>query len=211
MSTIIKYTNSDSEPINIQQVSSLRFYNKQIFEDGELKKIEKYGTYKRTDDIILKGGEYYLSPGENLETIIDQYSSTAAYWDFLFNKQINEFGDIYREYVSYKNGVLDGKGRQVHNNEGLLIASCTVDINTNQLDNERKYFYGDINIYRRADYKTSYISISYENNEVRQIYVEEENYLLSEFLMSFQANVFIWNDNPYYHHFEPMLSNSPIV
>lgn len=211
MGTIIKYTNSDYQPITEQQKELLKFYNKQFFVNNDLKKIEMYGTQGRTNDIILKGGEYYLAQGEELHSIISQYISIGSHWIFYYDKQTNAFGDIYWEYVLYENQVLKRKGRHVFNIEGLLIASCTIDLITNEIEDRKKYFYGDINFYKRLSYKDIFLNVSYNDNEVEQIYIFDENYDLAEFLSSPDAIKFDWNSHTYYHDFVPMLPTGLIV
>ncbi|RYJ36698.1 hypothetical protein NU08_4306 [Flavobacterium anhuiense] len=215
MSTVIKHTNDSGNYITDQQVSFLQFYNKEFFINGnELKLIEKYGPQGRSNkSVVLKGGEYYLSPDEDLQLIINQHSTTAPYWTFCYNKQTNNYGDVYWEYLFYKNGELDVKGRQVFNNEKLLIASCTIDLETNQLKNRRKFFYGDLNFYKRNEYESHFLSVSYnENNDVSDIYIYDDDYQsVNEFLSSTNSIHFDWLGNTYFHSFEPILPTTIIA
>nr|WP_199000523.1 hypothetical protein [Flavobacterium sp. ASV13] len=215
MSTVIKYTNDSGNYITDQQVSFLQFYNKEFFINGnELKLVEKYGPQGRSNkNVVLKGSEYYLSPDEDLQLIINQYSTTAPYWTFCYNKQTNNYGDVYWEYLFYKNGELDVKGRQVFNNEKLLIASCTIDVETNQLKNRRKFFYGDLNFYKRNEYESHFLSVSYnENNDVSDIYIYDDDYQsVNEFLSSTNSIHFDWLGNTYFHSFDPILPTTIIA
>ena len=212
MSTTIKYTNQDFEPITEQQVGFLKFYNKQFFVNNELKKIERYGPLGRTNTIILIGGEYYLSDNEDIQVTINQYISSARYWTFYYNKQTNSFGDTYHDIISFKEGLLDYKTRQVTNNEGQLIAFCSIDIATGQIDDRRKMFYGDINVYKRVYYDSKFLSVSYEDNDISGIYIYDEDYQsVSEFLSSSFSQYFDWMSHTYYHSFEPMLPTGVIA
>jgi len=215
MSTIIKYTNDNGNYITDQQASILKFYNKEFFINGnELKLIEKYGPQGRTNkNTILKGGEYYLSSQEDLQTIINQYSSTAPYWTFCHNKQTNSFGDVYWEYLFYENGELNTKGIQVINSEKLLIASCIIDMETNKFKGRRKYFYGDLNFYKRTEYESHFLSVSYdENDDVSDIYIYDDDYQsVDEFLSSTNSIHFDWLGNTYFHSFEPILPTTIIA
>ncbi|KRB56734.1 hypothetical protein [Flavobacterium sp. Root186] len=213
MNTNIKYTNQDGNYITSQQVANLKFFNKEFFYNNELKMVQKYGSKGRTNNIILKGGDYYLSSDENLETIINQYASTGNYWTFFYNNQSNNLGDSYWEYLFYNKGELETKGVKVFNSEKLLIASCTIDLKTNEMDDQRKYFYGDLNIYKRNEYEYPFLSVFYdENNDVRDIYIYDDDYQsVDEFLSSDNARYFNWISHPYFHNFAPMLPISSIV
>lgn len=212
MSTNIKYTNQDGNYITSQQVANLKFFNKEFFYNDQLKIVEIYSPQGRTNNIILKGGDYYLSSEENLETIINQYASTGNYWTFFYNNQNNNLGDSYWEYLFYNKGELETKGIKVFNNEKLLIASCTIDLETNEMDNQRKYFYGDLNIYKRTEYECHFLSVSYENNDVSDIYIYDDDYQsVDEFLASVSSKYFNWLLHPYFHNFMPMLPSEIIA
>ena len=90
MNITIRYTNSDFQPITLQQAMILKIYNKESYEGGKLKTVENYGFKDRSrTDVILKGGEYYLNKNENLQTIVACLANTAKYWNFsIMNKQI---------------------------------------------------------------------------------------------------------------------------
>ncbi|MBJ2125345.1 hypothetical protein [Flavobacterium sp. IB48] len=207
MNTNIKYTNQDGNYITNQQVENLKFFNKEFFYNNELKMVEIYAPQGRTNNIILDGGDYYLSSNENLETIISQYASTGNNWTFFYNNQNNNLGDSYWEYLFYNKGELETKGIKVFNNEKLLIASCTINLETNEIDEQRKYFYGDLNIYKRNEYRYPFLSVFYdENNNVRDIYIYDEDYQsVDEFLSSASSKYFDWNSHPYFHNFTPIL------
>lgn len=212
MNTTIKYTNSDYQPITEQQKGLLKLYNKQFFVNNELKKIEAYGPLGRTDSVILKRGEYYLSDDENLQDIINQYIMTAKSWTFYYNKQSNSFGDTFYDLISYKEGVLCSKSRLVNNVLGQEIAFCEIDIETGQIDGRRKKFYGDINVYKRYSIDSRFLSVFYDENGIRDIYIYDEDYQsVSEFLSSPFSADFDWMAHPYYHSFDPMLPTQQIV
>ena len=176
MSTNIKYTNQDGNYITDQQVLNLKFYNKEFFNNNELKIVEKYGPQGRTNKIVLKGGDYYLSSNEDLQMIIDEYKSTGSSWTFFYNKQKNNAEDVFWKYLFYKEGELNVSGMKVFNKEKLLIASCTINLENNQVENQRKYFYGDLNIYKRTEYNSPFLSVFYANNEVSDIYIYDDDY-----------------------------------
>lgn len=206
MSTTIKYTNEDNEPITNQQLNVSEPHNKHFYENNKLKKIEQYRFIERGKKFVLRGVEYYLSGQENLQDIINEYVSENLYhFVVLYNNQTNSFGDQYWEYNIYTWLALTRKGKKVFTNEGLLIASCSIDINTELISDRRKNFYGDKSIYKRLSYEDEFLSVTYNNPDVRGIYVGDDDYILEEFLDSQYADVFVWNDHPYYHSFEPML------
>jgi hypothetical protein len=212
MSTTIKYTNSDYQPINEQQKELLKFYNKQFFLNNELKKVELYGPLGRTTEIILQGIAYYLSDNEDLQSIINQYKSSVKILTIYYNKQTNSFGDTYYDLISYKNEVLDFKTKLVTNALGQEIAFCEIDIETDQIKGRRKKFYGDINIYKRLSVDSRFLSVHYDDNGISDIYIYDEDYQsVGEFLSSSFSADFDWTAQPYYHNFEPMLPTGLIV
>jgi len=212
MSTNIKYTNQDGNYITDQQVLNLKFYNKEFFNNNELKIVEKYGPQGRTNKIVLKGGDYYLSSNEDLQMIIDEYKSTGSSWTFFYNKQKNNAEDVFWKYLFYKEGELNVSGMKVFNKEKLLIASCTINLENNQVENQRKYFYGDLNIYKRTEYNSPFLSVFYANNEVSDIYIYDDDYQsVDEFLSSHDSTYFDWISHNYFHSFEPILPTGLIV
>ncbi|MBP4136948.1 hypothetical protein [Flavobacterium geliluteum] len=205
MATMIKYTNTDFEEITQQQVSKSKEYHKETYENGELKLIQKYWMKGRNVETSYNGGEYYLSLDENLEDIINQYLPIGISWFFYYNKVTNANNDEKWEYQFFHKGILDRKGVEVYNKNGELLASCIKDLLTNDIKEKRKYFYGDLNIFKRIDYKYPYYTFNYEDNGIDTIFVHDEDYRLNEFLASNEMSIFPWNDHSYYHDFEPLL------
>lgn len=207
MTPDIKYKDYDGNYITEEQVSNLKFYTKDFFNNDELKLVQKYGPKGRTNEIILHGGEYYLSAIEDLQIISNKYKSTGNYWTFFYNKQQNNLEDVYWEYHFYEKGELHRSGIKVFNTDNLLIASCTIDLETNEIDNKRKYFYGDLNIYKRPDYESHFLSVSYDtNNDVSDIYIYDDDYQsVDEFLTSFNSKYFDWASHTYFHSFMPIM------
>ncbi|KRB53743.1 hypothetical protein [Flavobacterium sp. Root186] len=93
----------------------------------------------------------------------------------------------------------------MYNKNGDLLASCIKDLITNEIEEKRKYFYGDLNVFKRLDYKYPYYTFNYEDNGIDTIFVHDEDYSLNEFLASDEMSIFPWNDRAYYHKFEPEL------
>jgi len=207
MTSYIKYKDYYGNYIAEQKVSDLKFYSKEFFNNDELKLVEDYGPKGRTNEIILRGGEYYLSADEDLQTIVNQHKYTGNHWIFFFNKQQNNLGDTSWEYHFYEKGELNRSGIKVFNNDNLLIASCTIDLATNEIGNKRKYFYGDPNIYKRPEYESHFLSVSYHtNNDVSDIYIYDEDYQSAdEFLASFDSKYFDWASHTYFHSFMPIM------
>lgn len=202
---MIKYTNTDFEEITQQQINKSKEYHKETYENGELKLIQKYWFKGRKGEISYSGGEYYLSPDENLDNIINQYLPIGISWFFYYNKETNANNDEKWEYQFFYNGILERKGIEVYNKNGQLLASCIKDLITNEIDEKRKYFYGDINVFKRINSKYAYYTFNYENHEIETIFVHDEDYRLNEFLVSDEMNIFSWNNHPYYHNFAPLL------
>jgi hypothetical protein len=207
MTSDIKYKDYYGNYIAEQKVSDLKFYSKEFFNNDELKLVEDYGPKGRTNEIILRGGEYYLSANEDLQIIVNQYKSTGNYWTFFYNKQQNNLGDTSWEYHFYKKGELNRSGTKVFNTDNLLIASCTIDLETNEIDNKHKYFYGDPNIYKRPEYESPFLTVFYDtDNDVRDIYIYDDDYQsVDEFLASFDSKYFDWASHPYFHSFMPIM------
>ncbi|PIF29837.1 hypothetical protein CLU81_0221 [Flavobacterium sp. 9] len=207
MTSDIKYKDYYGNYIAEQKVSDLKFYSKEFFNNDELKLVEDYGPKGRTTEIILRGGEYYLSADEDLQTIVNQHKYTGNHWIFFFNKQQNNLGDTCWEYHFYEKGELNRSGIKVFNNDNLLIASCTIDLETNEIDNKQKYFYGDPKIYKRPEYESHFLSVSYHaNNDVSDIYIYDDDYQSAdEFLASYDSKYFDWSSHTYFHSFMPIM------
>ena len=211
MNTEIKYTNTFNKPITNQQLNLSEPHHKHFYVDGKLKKIEMYDYFRSDVELVLYGVEYFLSGNENLNDIINEYVSENLYHFVVwYNNQTNSFGDQYWEYNIYTWLAITVKGKKVFNNESLLIASCSININTGLIDDRRKYFYGDISIYERLEYEEEFLSVNYDDSDLEEIYVGDDDFILEEFIDSQYADVFVWNDHPYYHSFEPMLPTGPL-
>jgi hypothetical protein len=146
MSTTIKYTNFHGEPISEKQLEMSDSYSKQIYENNVLKKIEDYVIASRINqNVVLRGGEYYLSPSENLQTVLNELLPTARRWTIYFDRQTNSFGDYYWEYRQYNDGVLERNYKEVFNALNQMILESEIDVETNQVLSKRKSFYGNPN------------------------------------------------------------------
>ncbi|AYN04218.1 hypothetical protein [Flavobacterium sp. 140616W15] len=137
---MIKYTNTDFEEITQQQIDKSKEYHKETYENGELKLIQKYWFKGRKGEISYSGGEYYLSPDENLDNIINQYLPIGISWFFYYNKETNANNDEKWEYQFFYNGILERKGIEVYNKNGQLLASCIKDLITNEIDEKENIF-----------------------------------------------------------------------
>ena len=73
MASITKYTNSSGERLTNQQGLSLPEYDKRMYINGVLKRIDTYYDNK------IHSGVYYLSPAEDLQILLSELS---AHWKF---------------------------------------------------------------------------------------------------------------------------------
>jgi hypothetical protein len=217
MITKIEYRNEHSEILTLQQAEQSRFHFKYIYEDNQLKKIEKYVPTSRTDNTkILGGGEYYLSDNEDYEAIVSQYAPMGKRknWTFYFNKQTNSFGDYSWEIHAYYNEEIERKWIKGYNGQNDKLFYCEKSLIDNQIIGKKKYLTSSI-IEQQYD---SGLVIVYDDNddtEIEKVVTGWEGdttyYSLSEFIDSGITNYFDWYGNPYYHSFYPMLPSGPIV
>jgi hypothetical protein len=217
MSTIIKYKNREEQIINEQQTRLIRLYNKETYINNELKFVHFFKNIKNVQEPQWWGGEYYLSENEDKQTIINEYISIGRSWTFYYDKEISPDGNYTKwKYEIYYNGVLDRKSIEVYDQERLLIAACYVDLETNELYHKRKMFYGDINFYKRVDYRGCYLSVSYlDDNSVDKIYYADNDLDDIDFVEFYNSHPelvrFDWVAHPYYHSFDPMMPTGMIV
>lgn len=138
MSTTIQFFNSNNKLITEQQANQLNRFSKNIFIDNILKKEEIYY------DKILWGGEYYLSPGENVSDILTQLNP-ALKWSIMSNKQIVNGYTVWEARSYFENLQQKPKySKKVFNNIGSHIATVSFDSITNQAKGAYKVFnYGN--------------------------------------------------------------------
>ena len=130
--------------------------------------------------------------------------------EFFHNEQTNSEDETYYDVNIYENGILNMRIKLVYNNERLPIAYCKINLADNTITDQRKCFYGDINIYKRINPQNGFLTVIYKNNLVETIYIYDDDYTLEEFLNSEDSNLFDWNNHPYYHNFLPMLPNTSL-
>ncbi|EJL75366.1 hypothetical protein [Chryseobacterium populi] len=215
MGTYVKITNIDNKEISDQQLNMLSEYNRHFFDEftHELLKIEKFSKNFRTQEIGQIGGEVYVLPTENLNTVINNYinnTSIGTSWVFYHNKQTNNNGDVKWDYFFYRKGILNDKGIVVYDDKNREIASCRIDLLTDQKIDKCKKFYGDPSVfdYEFGNEMIPNIKFWYNDsdNNIKDITFYENEYLLNDFLADSDImQKFPWNQHSYYHLFEPIL------
>lgn len=213
MITKIEYQNDNDEIITEQQAEMSASYYKCIYEDNELKKIEKHSVFRRYDSTkAITGGIYYLSDTEDYQTIVDQYTNLgkSKTWWFYFNKQTNAFGYYSWEMHRYSRSDLELKRVEGYNNQNKIIVDYDLDyLDGDKIIGKKKYlstpairnlFYGGLVIYYND-----------ETNEIQQVLSREYSYYsLADFLNSGITAIYDWYGNPYYHNFYPILPEGPL-
>jgi hypothetical protein len=118
MSTTIKYTTDLSSELTESQLSLVNTYNKEISENGVLKKVEVY------ENGILSSNQYYLTSPYEITAILLEDSN--AY--MVTNETIN--GHSIETSLRYKNSELVRKTVCVKNMEGHIICLADYEILT---------------------------------------------------------------------------------
>lgn len=217
MSTTIKYKNLYGEDMTLQQLPNVNDYNKVQLENGTTKRIDTFY------DKELNSGIYYLSPNEDMQSILLEFSKIWLSTEIFLNTQLMG-AFISKEWEIYKGITLVSKGRTIYDDQEREIAAEFLSLNTFQVEFVEKRFYLtslgefiDVNGlpgFGRFDFYYTIGSIEV-NAEVNLPGFEIDIYKITDtqniFNHSMIRPLFKWEDHPYYHSALPLVPNSPTV
>lgn len=145
---MIQYTNIQNQPVTEQQFQSMQEYKIFNIEDstGKVKLIEKKRVVNKIG--IMRSFEYFLSPNEDKNTIIQEYINKEHFYGItIFMNKQSAYGFDLWEYEYYpKNGILSSKGKDVFDINNRIIASVSTNVQTDEVEyfpNPNKYLYFD--------------------------------------------------------------------
>ena len=218
MSTTKKIKNFYDQEITLQQAKLSDEYYTEQYEDGELKKVDYYAKNALLD------GEYYLSPGEDLQTILNNFQHIWTFTTVFFDKQVTGSyvawnWEIYKGLIKEEEGVVvfDAQGRRiVYQARDLNKPTEVKTTKTYYLENlqpQPDYIFNEYDI---PDFGTLEFFFNSDNPGVtvavnldefnRDLYpITDSESILNHFLI---APLFSWEDNPYYHSAEPLIPNT---
>ncbi|QTE39958.1 hypothetical protein J3L18_13185 [Mucilaginibacter gossypii] len=207
MAIEIKYKNSLGVEVSAQQANLLQGdYSSEHYVDDVLQKIDIY------ENGELSTGEYYLSEGENLQSVLAEYQSLWSSGTFFTNKQQVGNYTVMNWGLYEKTEKLE-EGRKVWDNQGRIIAEEHVDAATHQVLYTVKYFYlTNFGSFAYTDRVLNYgtLEFTYGLSEPDEItvsvnlpdfdneiyYITEEENILNHPLI---APLFSWDTQTYYH------------
>jgi hypothetical protein len=206
MSIEIKYFNLMGNSITQQEAQEEGGdYRAAQYINNQLKKVDcfEYG--------ILDNGEYYLSPDEELITVLNDFSSVWKWGIFYVNKQIFGQYSVWNWEI-YKGLTKIDMGRTVFDNQGREIAYEIIDIISLNVKYTIKYYYlpsvgkfvdsGDIMNFGILDFR-------YDNDPVGiTVDVNLPGFEYKTHIIKNQQNIlnhpsitplFSWDEQSYYH------------
>jgi hypothetical protein len=212
MSITIKYKNFLGKEISENRVLSLDEYEKEYFEDGILKKIESF------DDNEVEMGTYFLSPGEDLNTLINQFKDIWSVSLFYVSETVTN-NYIVREWKDYRGAQMQATGKSVFDEAGREIATQYLDKGTLAvLYTEKHYFLssfgsfedaGNVNQFGTIDFIYDKSAIGEKVFLVNLPGFEHKSYSLPSYqdilLHPLIVPVFNWWEETYYHNATPLV------
>jgi len=220
MGTEIKYKNAFGEELSLQQIKSTSSdYSQEQYVDGELKRIDEF----EAGEVVY--GIYYLSEGENIQTVLNELSEVWETAEVYTSKET--IGDsTARNWELYKGIQKINSGKNVYDSENREIASQQVSVLTGGITSVTKIFYletfgsfidnGDVQNFGTIEFDYVYseqipgqirVMVNLPGYEIKEYYLSERKNVLLEPLI---REVFIWEDHPYYHSSFPLIPTSTV-
>lgn len=213
MSITYKYYDKNIE-ITVQQAEmEFSSYYKYEFVDGELKVI-----YSIKEGVIVLGS-YFLDPSENVPDLIQEYCVQNK-WHFTFYTLLDSSGSykLWKGEDYNDLGVLIGKLKEVLDDDGLAIAICHIDKDTEDVKFGYKKFY-DINpetgkkdVLIQFDYDrfNSFVAKSFTGGRGEWDFYYGGAIIEKVYNPEVMA-VFDYDNYPYYHNLLPLLPVNGVV
>lgn len=209
----IKYKNVFGEEISKQQAqASMEIYDQEQYIDGELKRIDSI------ENNQIVSGKYYLSPEEDLQSVVSQFKSIWKDGYFYLDKQL--IGDYtLRTWEVYQGLNKVYKGQTVYDIQGREIAEQFLDVNTLQVLYTIKTHYlssfgefdnsDDVLNYGILRFYYNFPSIGTFKVEVNLPGFDHKDYPISDrqniLTHPMIKQVFSWNEEVYYHNSHPLI------
>lgn len=215
MKITIKYKDILGADLKATELTSAGNYYMEHYLDGELKRIDEYEANRITD------GTYYLSPEEDLQTVLLEVQDVWRFSEFYTTKQVIGNYTVWDREI-YKALTKVEIGKTVFDDQGREIAIQYLDIDTLQIIKVYKIHHllsfgsfidaGDVARFGTLDFtydlydnkRTVEINLpGFEND----LYYLPQNNILSHPMI---VPLFKWNEYPYYHGALPLLPNGNV-
>jgi len=213
------YKNSKGNLVTEQQINIMDSYSIETIEDisGKLKIIEHYRGFSGEP---FKYFEYFLSPNENKNDIIQYYQNQSLSSGIIIylNKQTSFDFEMWDWEDYSKTGTLISKGKIIYDNQKREIFYCVIDQQTNEIaynPKPRKHYYGNSNdpnnlkldFKYELDSQTNQIKVSIDDDNETSgvIHTMKQDYFIEVFGQNF------WDSHPYYHSLLPLLPISSVI
>ena len=215
MTTEIRYRDIFGNLLSPEQLEiAENDYGVEQYLDGQLKRIDFYSDGDRD------GGMYYLSPDDDLSTVLNDvkeiWNNAYIYVD---SQNVGEF--IIRNWEIYKGLDKISKGKTGYDNQGREIANQYLDLSTSVvLKTTKKYYLQNLSEFSNEDNIPGFGVLDFDYNydpipagmimvlvnlpgfEHKEYYIDnQQNILLNPLI----ARVFSWNDETYYHNTSPFI------
>jgi hypothetical protein len=195
----ITFANLQGDTLTNQQAFSVYSYKKIFKENSRLRKVEYY------ENKILKDTFHYINKGFPHEELLTQNSNLL---------KIIEIEDIdfnYTRHYSfmYCDNIIEKKGIEISNSNGMWIMTQDLDIDTNLALYGKTYKYYEVNGYEFEFkyYSSGELASIFVVNDVIKFY---EQYRASE--LNLIPNFEWWNQySSYYLNAEPAVPNEIII
>ena len=207
-----KYTVIYGNVLSSLQVKTIARYNKLIYIDDTLKRVENYNLNRSSSPVFFN---YYLNENEDKHSVLQQHLKVNCL--IYFNKQSSNGFNLWdwEEYAPA--GELKFKGKKVFDNMHRKIFYCSYDLATNELEEGAcKYFYANK---VESEYEDMLLRFRYKSNgEFDEAVDIHDNFdffkplSLDMFLANMQyfQEDFRWDQHPYYHSVYPFLPEGPL-
>jgi hypothetical protein len=204
--------NLNQKPANLSDAYVSQAFEKNIYQNGKLKKTEHYDYQRTARGVVQTGGKYYLDVTETLDQAMSEcIKGYSNRWTFYYDCQTNAAGDNLWTYQTYRWDQFTESGHQCFDHKGRLIAHTWNRWGETEFPSCLKYFYGDPAVFDTLDPDDYAILFYYSENLPSRVlcnYGAErcEQYSIDQFLDNEDImSIFLWPDHPYFHQFEPML------
>lgn len=206
MSIEIKYFNLMGNSITQQEAQEEGGdYRAAQYINNQLKKVDcfEYG--------ILDNGEYYLSPDEELITVLNDFSSVWKWGIFYVNKQIFGQYSVWNWEI-YKGLTKIDMGRTVFDNQGREIAYEIVDMISLSVKYTIKKYYlpsvgafvdsGDVMDFGVLEFRYNYgsgsitVDVNLPGFDNKRHIIKGQQNILKHALIT---PLFSWDEQSYYH------------
>lgn len=209
----IIYTNEEGLVINKQQALLLPSYYINTYENNNRKKIEYTGFGENNTGRTI---QYYLSPAENKNQILETYSDGKTGVSIYLNATSQNGFTLWNSEGYGLGKILKRKEVVVYNSKDWEVMHCQIDINTGEIIGRgEKWYYGN----QFPNQFDDLLLIFHYGTDSQLKEVQDFNYTYGLEMGSVQLDYFLsymhsiqqdfpWDQHPYFHMLTPYLPES---